>query len=143
MAPWSVSASAGICNTAAFANSSSIRDAPSSSENSLCVWRWTKPSRTLDSIGFDATRTRERREVAPGPVDNRGENYILVIPAGLTLHSSRPDFKRKARRYEALLLHDQHLRDVPGQVQVPVRGPPPHRGLPRPHLRRFAAPRPA
>src|SRR5437879_2638587 len=44
MTPWSVSASAGIPSSAALPTMASIRLAPSRSENSVWLWRWTKVS---------------------------------------------------------------------------------------------------
>src|SRR2546426_4120098 len=44
MTPWSVRASAGIPSSAARPTMASIRLAPSRSENSVWLWRWTKLS---------------------------------------------------------------------------------------------------
>src|SRR5438309_1887455 len=65
---------AGMPNSAAFVTSWSIRAAPSSSENSVWVWRWTKlgPMRSLIFRGGK-------------PV----ENHILVIPAVAMVPSGR------------------------------------------------------
>ena len=46
MLPWSVMPSAGCPSAAASATSSSTREAPSSIENSVWVWRWTKRLRS-------------------------------------------------------------------------------------------------
>ena len=53
MLPCSVTASAGIFSCAAWSSSSSMRQAPSSSEYSVCRWRWTK-----SAIGRSLTRLR-------------------------------------------------------------------------------------
>src|SRR5438270_13828866 len=44
LTPWSVRASAGISSSAARRTMAAIRLAPSSSENSVWLWRWTKLS---------------------------------------------------------------------------------------------------
>ena len=50
MLPWSVMPSAGWRSAAAAAMSSSSRDAPSSIEYSVWVWRWTKESATAPPV---------------------------------------------------------------------------------------------
>src|SRR5215510_4571053 len=52
IAPWSVMARAGISSSAARATMALIRLAPSSSENSVWLWRWTNVSGAC-GIGVD------------------------------------------------------------------------------------------
>src|SRR5438874_784065 len=92
---------AGIPSAAVFAHSSSSRAAPSSSEYSLCVWRWTNP---LDAIvssayGPDPTpRERGRREVALGPVwITCGLTYTLLIRPAARVHSGQPALQEEIR----------------------------------------------
>src|SRR5690606_19616887 len=69
MQPWSVSASAGISNSSARRTRSSSRFAPSRSEYSLCVWRWTNdiPS------GLAVERIQDRLEL---------EDVLVLPPRG-------------------------------------------------------------
>src|SRR5260221_95101 len=67
MLPWSVMPTAGWPSAAAAAMTSPIRAAPSSIENSVWRWRWTKES----LIAFCA---------CPQPVDNVVENDTAVVP---------------------------------------------------------------
>src|SRR5205085_1822002 len=84
-------ASAGIPNACAFSNSPLILDAPSSSENSVCVCRWTKlfaaiGSREAPPIDCHAGLGVE--VIPEDPVDNVGISYMLVILPARRLHSA-------------------------------------------------------
>src|SRR5215204_6984140 len=71
MLPCSVTASAGIFSLTASSSSSSTRQAPSSSENSVCRWRWTN-SCAISSLDFlfpFDRRRRLRRDVVHDAVD--------------------------------------------------------------------------
>src|SRR5829696_8562929 len=66
--PWSVIATAGICNSFAFFISSFIRTAPSRKEYSVWRWRWTKESEDIRphynhaaSEAVKSTRERAKR----------------------------------------------------------------------------------
>src|SRR5438552_12127426 len=64
----------------------------------------------------------------------RSRNYSCVI-----LSTGYP---QEVWKTAALVLEDRHVRDVPGEVPVPVRGPGAGTPLPGAVLRRLAAPGP-
>src|SRR5262245_40878303 len=78
MLPCSVTASAGMPSFCAWSSSSSTRQAPSSSENSVWRWRWTKsltgrapaPVPIADALLFPLDGGRRlRADVVDDPVD--------------------------------------------------------------------------
>src|SRR5436190_1663952 len=108
MAPWAVSAMAGMPNSAAFAHSSSTREAPSSKEYSLCVCRWTKLSDAIGSNDMGYPRHPEQTESA---TRRGGENLLIKLhPCNsgrtqLTLRtrpSSRGDAARMKLSYSSI-----------------------------------------
>src|SRR5438552_7335875 len=139
-------ASAGIPNACAFSNSPLILDAPSSSENSVCVCRWTKlfaaiGSREAPPIGCHAGLGVE--VIPADPCGQRGDKLHACDSArSKATLGPGPWSRRRARKPpdETLLLFDRHLRDLPGAIQVPVRGQAAPPGDTRTLLRRRPAP---
>src|SRR6266508_319204 len=85
---------------AAFEQRPSTREAPSRSENSLCVCRWTKLFSLIRSSS--PVRAGGRREAPPGHVQILltvcGWNHNLVIQMALRLHSGRREGKPPGER---------------------------------------------
>src|SRR5437899_6663518 len=95
--------------------------------------------------GTEGGRPRPRLWISVGK--DSGKAYILVIRDPRTLHSAERRRNaihgRKRPAYEALIQFHLHVRDLPGEVPLPVRAAAAHGALPRSLLRRLAAPGPA
>src|SRR5437660_545106 len=89
MAPWSVMARAGMPSSAARSNSAGIRDAPSSSEYSVCVCRWTKLFPTNET-----SRCRPSSPLRRGRGRRSGMPEPLAVPRGPSLCSVRGNYNR-------------------------------------------------
>src|SRR5215510_11002362 len=80
IAPWSVMARAGIPSSAARATMALIRLAPSSSENSVWLWRWTNVSGAC-GIGVDGWRGFPILDVPRGSGLVDPQNRLASYPA--------------------------------------------------------------
>src|SRR5688572_6601492 len=107
--PCSVTASAGIFSFTASSSSSSTRQAPSSSENSVCRWRWTNSDIALNQQGSLFPLDRGRR-LGRNVVDDSIDAAHFVDDAG---RDGREDVVRQPRpvgRHPVETLHrtDRH-----------------------------------
>src|SRR5579863_2592182 len=114
--PWSVIASAGMSSSAARATMAGMRLAPSSSEYSVWLWRWTKVLgacgivlawvwrtprivyRPQAPLGFEVMARTAQPSLAHGPAEGAHSgireisNQALLTPGAIRLDVGQPNF---------------------------------------------------
>src|SRR4051812_26454026 len=119
MLPWSVIPSAGCSSAAAASTSSSTREAPSSMENSVCVWRWTKRFRSAMPCSVSPP-------CGCPPTIHTGSSTIVDESHRCDLVSVHPSARPQADRAAAFSRATMRLRAIagrraPGGVTRPSR----------------------
>ena len=103
MLPCSVTASAGIFSLTASSSSSSMRHAPSSSENSVCRWRWTKSAIRHALSAFESARAHSH-SIVDGGFDEMSYTTRLMPRTSLTMRDEIDASSSCGRRAQSAVM---------------------------------------